>query len=844
MLLSMQTSALTAVTLLTDALSRARRLDDVYSAALDALQRSLVVDRAAVLLFDENAFMAFVASRGISEEYRRKVNGHTPWTPETSNPEPVLVSDVENDAGLATFIDTFRAEKIRALAFFPLNYRDAVIGKFMLYYAERHTFTTDEIELAKTIAGQIAFGVARVRAEEALAGERGRLVDMVSHVPGMVWETAGVPGNQPVTFVSEGIRDLIGYDPEDWLRNPRFWNELLVDYDATGFSADMRRAATDGSVQIHEFRIRRSDGRVIWVQARTTHRFVGDKIITRGVTVDITAEKQAAYRARFLHEASAALASSLDYETTLSRVAQLAVDNLADWCVIDVFNDQNEIERLAVVHRDEARREVAIRFRDEFPPSRNLLGFGREVVETGTAALLREMNPEVRQRLMQSPAWKTLEQLGIGSCIIAPLAAAGRTVGAITFVSASERRYDQNDLDTAVELARRAAYAIDNARLYRRAQETNRAKDEFLATLSHELRTPMTATLGWATMLRLGNVSPDNVDLAIDAIEQSTRAQAKLIDDILDVSRIVTGKLQLTIGPVHLPTVVQAAVDAIRPSIDAKGLKLDLHFDTINGIPTGDAGRLQQVIWNVLSNAVKFTPSGGSIVVSVGQRGADSVRILVRDSGCGIPKTFLPFLFERYRQADSSASRAHGGLGLGLAIVKSIVEAHGGSVTAWSEGEGKGATFTITLRMLPAATAVTPNVTADTPRSLSLSGVSVLVVEDDPATRGMLTAVLQNYGAEVNSAESAPAAVEALRRKRPSVILSDIAMPGEDGCAFLMRVRSGAVEMCNDIPAIALTAYAAPDERDRILRSGFRFHLAKPIDPITVVEMVRQAVQQ
>src|SRR5262249_7446594 len=249
----MQTGALTAVAQLTDALGRARTLDDVYAAALEAIQRSLGVERSAVLLFDQKAFMRFVASRGISERYRRAVDGHTPWTPETPNAEPVLVVDVETDSGLANYLEVFRAERIRALGFFPLSYRDRTIGKFMLYYAEPHIFAEDEIELAETIAGQIAFGVARVRAEEALALEGTRLVDMVSHVPGMVWETVGEPGNSTPIFVSAGIRDLLGYEPEDWYNNPDFWARVVVDYEPRGAVSDVRRAANDGSVLANEF---------------------------------------------------------------------------------------------------------------------------------------------------------------------------------------------------------------------------------------------------------------------------------------------------------------------------------------------------------------------------------------------------------------------------------------------------------------------------------------------------------------------------------------------------------------------------------------------------------------
>jgi CheY-like chemotaxis protein len=393
-----------------------------------------------------------------------------------------------------------------------------------------------------------------------------------------------------------------------------------------------------------------------------------------------------------------------------------------------------------------------------------------------------------------------------------------------------------------VELGQRAGYAIENARLYRQAQDANRAKDEFLATLSHELRTPMTATLGWATMLRLGETSGDNFHLALDTIERSTRAQAKLIDEILDVSRIVTGKLQLNIAPVNLQNVIEAAVDAVRPSIAAKGISLQLDFARVDGVPTGDAERLQQVIWNLLSNSVKFTPSGGSIAIHVDQPQRDTVRVSVTDTGQGITRKLLPLIFERFRQGDSSSTRTHGGLGLGLAIVKNIVELHGGSVSAASDGEGRGATFTIALPLAKGPAMATAATHAEAV-PLSLAGVSVLLVEDDDDTRRMLAAALQNFGASVVAVGSANAALDALRNGAPNVVVSDIAMPDEDGYTLMMKIRSGAVERAQNVPAVALTAYARAEDRERILASGFGFHLTKPVDPVAMVRVIRQAAR-
>ncbi len=836
----MDIDSLVAVSRLTDALSRASTLEAIYDVALDALQTSLHVKRASILLFDENDVCGFVAWRGLSDAYRAAVNGHTPWRPSTPSPEPICVADVLKEPSLATYESVFRAEGIRALAFFPLAYRDRVLGKFMLYYGATHDFDPSEIELARTIAGQIAFGVARIRAEEALERERERLADLIKSVPGVVWETVGTPGaDQRVTFVSPSIEDLLGYPAEAWLKNPRFWDNVIVSAEP----GEVQRMSLDivdsGKPAVHNFRMRTRDGRLIWTEVRVaaTKRDDGT-LVLRGVTVDITARKAEEWRRAFLATASSVLSASLDYETTLAQLARLIVNDFGDWCAIDIVED-DELQRLVVEHRHPAKRDAAERMKR----------YG--LTESGVAVIEHLIEADEPRFFHQRPddfldsvdptLRSLLEELGLASWITVPLRAAGQTAGAISIVSADPSRlFDDDDVGMAMELGRRAGYAIDHARLYRQAQAANRAKDEFLATLSHELRTPMTATLGWAMLLRQGETSAENFHLAIETIERSTRAQAKLIDEILDVSRIVTGKLQLNVTPVNLQSVIEAAVDAVRPSIAAKGIALRLDFARIEGIPTGDAERLQQVIWNLLSNSVKFTPSGGAITIRVGQPQRENVRIAVTDTGQGIARKLLPVIFERFRQGDSSTTRAYGGLGLGLAIVKNIVELHGGSVSAASDGEGRGATFTISL---PVTTASAPQTIAADASPHSLAGLSVLLVEDDDDTRRMLAAALRSFGAAVTEAGSTDAALAVLRESAPNVVVSDIAMPGEDGFALLMKIRNGEAERARNVPAVALTAYARAEDRERILASGFACHLTKPVDPVAMARAVREAAR-
>ena len=820
----MRPEQLTTLANLTDALSRATSVEQVYTVSLDCLQDALGVERASILLFDADDVMSFVAWRGISDSYRRAVNGHTPWRPETENPEPVLVPDAEADPSLARYIDVFRAEGIRALGFFALTHRDRVIGKFMLYYAAPHEFTTEEVALAKTIAGQISFGVTRILAEQAIESERERLMAMVANVPGMVWETIGPPTEQKVSFVSDGILELTGYPAEEWERDPHFWERIIVERLGGDLERLVETSIRDGIPAIHHYKIRRRDGRIVWVEVRSAHKIINGTLVSRGVTMDITARKHAEQRNAFLTQASGVLSASLDYERTLAEVADLVVASLGDWCAIDVV-EHGELSRIAVAHRDPETTEEFQRLRDELE-----MAVGRQVIENNAPVLMR--GPTIAFGGLPCES----------AVVVVPVTAAGHAFGAISIAACNPaHRYDEEDMAVAAELGRRAGYAIEHARLYREAQAANRAKDEFLATLSHELRTPMTSALGWASLLRLADTPPETFQLAIETIERSIRAQAKLIDDIFDVSLIVTGKLKLQMAPVDLPRVIQAAIQTIQPSLSAKALRLEVVYDAGEKTLLGDASRIQQVIWNVLSNAVKFTPPGGTIRIEVRQSFDDRVQISIRDTGQGIPRQLLPFVFERFRQGDSSSTRSHSGLGLGLAIVKNIVELHGGSVTAESEGEGKGSVFTVSFpqsRQMHAGSGVSSGEVKD----LALPGVVVLVVEDDDDTRIMITKALEQHGASVIAVGSAPAALEALQRQTPHVVVSDIAMPGEDGYSLLMKIRAGTVDSCRNVPAVAITAFARPEDRDRMRAAGFQEQLAKPVDALAMLRAVRSLV--
>lgn len=406
---------------------------------------------------------------------------------------------------------------------------------------------------------------------------------------------------------------------------------------------------------------------------------------------------------------------------------------------------------------------------------------------------------------------------------------------AIVFKDVSERKHAEEERARLFELERAAR---------RDAEEANRLRDEFLATVSHELRTPLTSILGWVQMLRIGNLPPDKHDRAIETIERNARAQAQLIEDLLDVSSVLAGKLQLDIKPVDIAALVEAALETVRPTAEARGISLQATLPAAGTIP-GDARRLEQVVWNLLSNAIKFTPRGGSVHAHV-ERLDTAVEITVTDTGRGIAADFQSHVFENFRQADGATTRSHGGLGLGLAIVRQLVELHGGSVSVYSEGEGRGATFTVLLPLAPARPGEpgSPPPLQPVPSSHDLAyppdlaGLHLLVVDDEADTREMLRALLEQCGARVRLAASAADAMAQLTAEPPDLLVSDIGMPGEDGYALIRKLRGLPPEAGGDTPAVALTAYARSGDRARALLAGFNNHLAKPVEPTELLAAI------
>ncbi|MEG4349285.1 PAS domain S-box protein [Microcoleus sp. LAD1_D3] len=738
-------------------------------------------------------------------------------------------------------------------------------------------------------------------------------------------------------------------------------------------------------------------------------------------------------KSAFLAQVSAVLSSSLDYEQTLQSVAKLAVPYFADWCSVDLLNDDHTIGRVAVAHSDPEKVKFGWELAQRFP--RHLDdGYGiAKVMQTGQVEIGIEITDE--QLVATVPNGEYLEILrgvGLKSCIIAPLQARGRVLGSITFVfTESDRHYRLEDLALAEDLAGRAAIAIDNARLYNETQQAklatelaanrtarllavmtalsesltsaqvaqviieqgmsalgascglvavlnqeaseleiiqaigyehvgefprsfsihapyplaeavrtgqpvwletienriarypdlaqayakvgskawisvplliegqavgglslsfstvpqlsesdrafilalaqqsaqsidrarlyeserqaraqseaaNRIKDEFLAVLSHELRTPLNPILGWTRLLRRGTLDSSKTAVALETIERNAELQVQLIEDLLDISRILQGKLSLNSTPINLKTTLKAAIETVSLAAEAKKIQIKTQLDPNVGDVLGDATRLQQVVWNLLTNAIKFTPTGGRVEVEL-KTIDSSAQIQVRDTGKGIKPEFIPYVFDTFRQADSSITRTFGGLGLGLAIVRHVVELHGGTVKAESFGEGQGATFTVTLPLL----ARSNEVNSDQPDNLSLKAhtsplarLCILAVDDELDNLELVQCILEQAGATVISVSSATDALQQLNEYKPDVLIADIGMPQIDGYMLIRQVRQLSTQEGGEIPAIALTAYAGETNQQQALAAGFHRHLPKPVKPETLVETIELLLHQ
>lgn len=629
-------------------------------------------------------------------------------------------------------------------------------------------------------------------------------------------------------------------------------NQTLESYfQAQDYAELLAQLKQNSEVRDREIQLRCADGTTRWVKISKTFTRTNGTTIIDGLMEDITQRKQAEaqaelekQRSEFLAEASRLLSSSLDYRTTLENLVNLAVPTLADICLVDVIEPATLALGEPIVAASEPEQAALIlELRRRYPPPADADYGSIKVLRTGQSELRSTISDSIFEQIAQdADHLRLLQQLGVKASIVVPMMVHDRKFGTIALVKTKAiRRYDRADLEMAEELARRTAIALDNARLYQEAQEANRTKDEFLAIVSHELRNPLNSMLGWAQLLRKRQFEDPTVSRAHEIIARNARLQNKLIEDLLDVSRIIQNRLEISRQSVYLVPVIDAAIETFRPNAEAKAIQISSHLDPLTGQVLGDSERLEQVVSNLLSNAIKFTPNGGRVEVRLEQVGS-LAQITVTDTGQGISADFLPFIFERFRQADASKTRSQSGLGLGLAIVRHLVELHGGTVYAASEGEGKGTTFTVQLPLLRSEGAEEQGSKEIPPHAPAsphpLTGIRILVVDDDLDNRELVGFILEQQQAQVILAESAAVAFDVISQTDIDLVISDVGMPNEDGYSLIRRIRTLQSPQKRRVPAIALTAFVKEEDQQEATAAGFQRHLSKPVSPDDLIEAV------
>jgi PAS domain S-box-containing protein len=571
-----------------------------------------------------------------------------------------------------------------------------------------------------------------------------------------------------------------------------------------------------------EYRLVLPDGSMRWVEARGTIFRDESQNPSQmiGVCVETTQRKRIEHDLRFLAEASQSLASLVDYESTLQRIASLAVPHFADWCSVDLPQEDGKLRQLAVAHADPAKVELAHELRTRWPPDPEGSDGVYQVFRTGRSVLVEEISDAMLRRATEDDEHLNMVgTLGLKSYMCVPLAVRENTIGVISFVSAeSGRRYTTADLALAEDLGRRAAIACENSRLYAKLREEGRKKDEFLAMLAHELRNPLAPIRSGLDLLGLMGIDSD----ILETMQRQVEHLVRLVDDLLDVSRIMRGKIELRRESVEVATVVQRAVDTVRPLTEKNRQQLGINIPPKPIWIDADGVRMAQVISNLLNNATKYTEPGGKIEISVEPRD-QRVFIRVRDTGIGISPDILPQVFDLFTQDQRSIDRSQGGLGIGLTVVKSLVEMHGGTVSVQSEGPGKGSEFAIVLPTI--APAAKTNNVGQHPNSTA--AMRILVVDDNVSAANMLSLLLEKLGDhQVFTAHDGIAALDAAKQYSPDLILLDIGLPKLDGLEVARQLRTH--RQFDRVRLVALTGYGTEEDRRKSFDAGFDAHLVKP----------------
>ena len=827
---------------LANRLSQASGLCQIHDAVLDALRDGLGITRASIHLSDGGETVRLVAWRGLSDRYRTAASGSFPHMSDLRVASSIAIPDPTAATATAAIAVALDAEGIKAIDIMPLTVRGDTIGACVCYHATPVTFDAAESAFALTAAHLLAFAIERTRGYDALrrSDERLRFALDAAEIGTWEWDLR----TNEIRW-SDNLAKLHGAAAESFDGTFASYEREIHPDDRPAVLESIRRAIADAAPHELEYRLLAPDGTVRWVEGKGRVEFddQGRPARMTGVCVSITRRKQVelerarlSERAEFLSAASETLSGSLDYETTLRNITTLAVPRIADWCTVHMRRPDGTVQTLAVSHVDDPGiTEAVTKIGDRFPVTLTD-SFGPGLVLRNGDPILVASVPRTRiESLSQHADFKSsLITADIRSAMVVPIRTSRQIVGTLSFMVTgySGRQFGPGDLSLAEAVAHRAAMAVENAQLYAEAQEANRIKDDFLATLSHELRTPLNAILGWSRMLERGHLDGHRATQAIASIRRNAEVQSRLIGDILDVARIMSGKLRLEPERVDVSAVVTAAAGALQGEADEHSVNICLDVDGPL-LTQADPARLHQVVWNLVSNAVKFAGAKGRVVVTV-RRDDAFIVVRVEDDGAGIEPDFLPHLFERFRQADGSVTRRHTGLGLGLAITRHLVELHGGTVTASSAGEGRGACFTVRIPLTPVESG--PPIRTRPPAPLGvLRGQRVLVVDDHEDSRTLAATVLTRAGAEVDLAGSAREAMDYLGRHGYALFVADLAMPDEDGITLLARIRALG-ETAAGMPALAISAHVREEDRRRALAGGFEAYLAKPIDQDVLLE--------
>jgi PAS domain S-box-containing protein len=666
----------------------------------------------------------------------------------------------------------------------------------------------------------------RKRLEKRLYENEVHYSRLAEAVPGVLF-TNRADGH--CDYVSQRFYDLCGLPAGS--AEGHGWLAAIAPEDRDRVETDWQRAVREGTPYEGVFRFRLADGSLRWFMARSTPMRDEHGNILRwyGACTDIQSQKHVEEQAAFLAKASAALASSLDYETTLASVARLAVPQIADWASVDLLADGGSLRQLAVAHSDPSKEELARTLRRRFPPNLNgPHGIGN-VLRTGKSELYPDIEETTLVQSISDPEHqRVLRELGLKSALVVPLSVRNRMLGTITFVTAeSDRHYGPDDLALAEELARRAAMAIDSAQLYREVQEANRRKDVFLAMLAHELRNPLAPIRNAVQVMRLLSPRDSKLEWSRDVIERQFSHLARLVDDLLDLSRLMRGMVKLQKKEIELSWVVAHAVEASRPLIDAQ------HHEFTVSVPTepirlhADLTRLTQVLVNLLNNAAKYTDPGGHIVLRAERSGAEVV-VRVRDDGRGMAPELLPRVFDLFTQGERTLARSEGGLGIGLTLVKNLVEMHGGRVQAFSAGPGKGSEFVVFLPALPEGLALDKVAAKEEGGAAMAQCQRILVVDDKPDAADSLALLLRVTGHEVRTAYEGAAALKLAQEFKPEIVFLDVGMPGMDGFEVARRIRQE--PDLSEVLLVALTGYNQEEDVRHCKEAGFDMHLCKPAD--------------